>query len=131
AFSLRLMPKSRSDRDNYLSYLNANIEGLDWFDELGFTQGKLSTDTFEFMADFPKRFNGIGIKFVSDVSGLTHHILSNELVKENDKLRFELDQRNKFDNKAVKLYKEDNFIGFVKRGHHLFFHKIVNEEIDI
>ena len=131
AFSLRLMPKSRADRDKYLSYWNANIEGLDWFDELGFTQGKLATDTFEFMADFPKRFNGEGVQFVSDVAGLSHLKLPADVVKEGDKLRFELDKKNTFDSMAVNLFKGDYHIGCVKRGHHFFFHKTQNQEVDI
>ncbi len=131
AFSLRLMPKSRADRDRYLSFWNANIDGLDWFDELGFTQGKLATDTFEFMADFPKRFNGEGINFVSNIAGLTHLKLPSDVVSENDKLRFELDAKNLFDNLAVKVFKENIHIGYVKRGHHFFFHKVLNQEIDM
>lgn len=131
AFSLRLMPKSRADREKYLSFWNANIEGLDWFDELGFTQGKLATDTFEFIADFPKKFNGEGIQFVSNIAGLSHLKLSNNVVKENDKLRFELDPENKFDKMAVKIFKDDIHIGYVKRGHHIFFQKVQNQDIDI
>jgi len=131
AFSLRLMPKLRSDRNNYLSFWHADKHGLDWFDELGFTQGKLATDTFEFMADFPKRYNGQGITFLSNVAGLTHIKLPLSSVKVGDKLRFELDTSNEFDSKAVKLMKSNQLIGFVKRGHHFFFHKIKNTELDI
>jgi len=58
ALSLRLMPKTRADREGYLSFWKATNPDFDWFDELGFTQGKLATDTFEFLADFPKKNNG-------------------------------------------------------------------------
>lgn len=129
--SLRLMPKTRADRNNYLSFWNANVDGLDWFDELGFTQGELATDTFEFLAKYPKKYNGIGINFVSNIAALSHLTLSSDCVKIGDKLRFELDPENKFDKSAIKVFRDNDFIGYVKRGHNLFFHKVRNEEIDI
>jgi hypothetical protein len=131
AFSLRLFPQSRADRGRYLSFWDANIDGLDWFDELGFTQGKLATDTFEFMADFPKRYNGEGIKFISNIAGLSHIKVKNNIIEENDKLRFELEPKNVCDEMAVKIFKGENFIGYVKRGHNLFFQKILNSEVDL
>lgn len=131
AFSLRLMPKSRADRKEYLSFWNADIDNLDWFDELGFTQGILATDTFEFLAEFPKKYNGQGINFVSNIASLSHLNLSVESVSIGDKLRFVLDNKNPYDNTAVKLYKDDLYLGFVKRGHNLFFQKVKNDEVDI
>lgn len=131
ALTLRLMPKSRADRHDYLSFWNANLEGLDWFDELGFTQGELATDTFEFLGEFPKKYNGIGINFVSNIAALSHLNLANDCVEIGDKLRFKLDKENKFDEFAVKIFKGNNEIGFVKRGHNLFFQKVQNEEVDI
>ena len=131
ALSLRLMPKSRADRERYLSFWNADIEGLDWFDELGFTQGRLATDTFEFLAEFPKRYNGTGIHFVSDVAALTHLDLPIDCVNVGDKLSFELDANNTSDPMAVKLFKDNAHIGYVKKGHNIFFHKVKNDDVDI
>lgn len=130
-FSLRLMPKSRADRENYLAFWMANINGLDWFDELGFTQGILATDTFEFLAEFPKKYNGTGVAFISNIASLSHLDLSTDCINEGDKLRFVLDPTNKFDDKAVKLYENDLFIGYVKRGHNQFFYKVKPEEVEI
>lgn len=129
--SLRLMPKTRADRNSYLSFWNANVDGLDWFDELGFTQGELATDTFEFLAEYPKKYNGIGINFVSNIAALSHLKLAADCVTVGDKLRFELDSKNEYDKSAVKIFRADDFIGYVKRGHNLFFHKIRNDEVDI
>ena len=131
ALSLRLMPKSRLDRSDYLDFWEANNPEFDWFDELGFTQGKLATDTFEFLADFPKHYNGAGIKFVSNIASLTHLELPNEIVTVGDKLRFELDSDNDYDKDAVKLFKGDKHIGWVKRGHNYFFQKVSNSDVDI
>ncbi|MFN7098526.1 MAG: HIRAN domain-containing protein, partial [Gammaproteobacteria bacterium] len=131
ALTLRLMPKTRADRHDYLSFWNANVNGLDWFDELGFTQGELATDTFEFLAEYPKKYNGIGISFVSSVAALSHLKLATDCVNIGDKLRFELEPENKFDKAAVKIFKGNNLIGYAKRGHNLFFHKIKNDEVEI
>lgn len=131
ALSLRLMPKTRADRNNYLSFWSANIDGLDWFDELGFTQGELATDTFEFLAEYPKKHNGVGIKFISNIASLSHLQLTSDSVEIGDKLRFELEPENKFDKYAVRILRKKEFIGYVKRGHNLFFHKVRNEDVDI
>ena len=131
ALILRLMPKSRVDRKSYLSFWNADNDNYDWFDELGFTQGKLATDTFEFLAEFPKRFNGKGTGFVTDIASLSHNKLNANNVQLGDRLRFEMESNNKFDPNAIKLFKNDILLGYVKRGHNLFFKKIKNEEVNI
>lgn len=131
ALTLRLMPKTRADRHDYLSFWNANVNGLDWFDELGFTQGELATDTFEFLAEYPKKYNGIGINFVSSVAALSHLKLATDCVNIGDRLRFELEPDNKFDKTAVKIFKGNVLIGYAKRGHNLFFHKVKNDEVEI
>lgn len=131
ALSLRIMPKTRADRHDYLSFWNANIEGLDWFDELGFTQGELATDTFEFLAEYPKKHNGSGINFVSNIASFSHLQLSPECVSVGDKLNFEVEADNKFDGNAVKILKDNNILGYVKRGHNRFFQKVKNEELEI
>ena len=120
-FSLRLMPATRPDRENYLSFWDANNSTYDWFDELGFTQGRLATDNFEFLAEFP--YNVKGLRFVTDIASLSHHSLSIDQVSVNDKLKFELETNNPQDPDAVKVFKENNFIGYIKRGHTLFFKK--------
>jgi hypothetical protein len=117
--SLRLMPATRPDRENYLSFWDANNINYDWFDELGFTQGKLATDNFEFLAAFPYHENGL--KFVTDIAALTHIKVPNDKLFVNDELSFELDINNVKDSKAVKVFKEDIHIGYIKRGHNLFF----------
>lgn len=119
--SLRLMPKTRADRNVYLSFWNANVDGFDWFDELGFTQGELATDTFEFLAQYPKKHKGFGINFVSNVAALSHLKLAADCVEIGDKLRFEREPHNKFDANAVKIYKDTDLLGYIKRGHNLFF----------
>lgn len=118
-FSLRLMPEGRPDREQYLSFWDANNPKYDWFDELGFTQGRLATDNFEFLAEFP--YNNNDLRFVTDIAALTHNPLPLGKVKVGDKLRFELDINHLQDSNAVKVYKDSEFIGYIKRGHTFFF----------
>ncbi|MDZ4757677.1 MAG: hypothetical protein SGJ10_06000 [Bacteroidota bacterium] len=118
-FSLRLMPEGRPDREQYLSFWDANNPKYDWFDELGFTQGRLATDNFEFLAKLPYYDNNLG--FVTDIASLTHNPLPIDKVKQGDKLRFELDTNHLTDPSAVKVYKDSEFIGYIKRGHSFFF----------
>jgi hypothetical protein len=130
-FSLRLMPKTRLDRNDYLSFWNADNGDYDWFDELGFTQGKLATDNFEFLADFPQMYNGKGINFVSEVAALSHLNLDKNFISIGDSLKFEKETTNKFDPNAVKILKDEIFIGYVKKGHNLFFQKVKPENVEI
>jgi hypothetical protein len=130
-FSLRLMPKTRSDRNDYLSFWNADNMNYDWFDELGFTQGKLATDNFEFLAEFPQKYNGRGVNFVSEIASLSHSSIDKDSININDKLRFEKDLLNLFDEQAVKVFKDNLFIGYVKRGHNLFFQKAKLDTIEM
>lgn len=127
-FKMRLMSKSRPDRERFLSFWNADNPNYDWFDELGFTQGKLATDNFEFLADFPLIK---GITFVSDAAALTHNKVKNEDIEVNDSLSFVIDLKNEFDKDAVRLFKNDVNVGYVKRGHNKFFHKVTKEKLDI
>ncbi|WP_445725499.1 HIRAN domain-containing protein [Flavobacterium sp.] len=65
------------------------------------------------------------------MAALSHLKLATDCVNIGDKLRFELEPENKVDKSAVKIFKNSVCIGYVKRGHNLFFHKVKNEEIDI
>jgi len=118
-FSLRLMPESRADRNDYLNFWVASNADYDWFDELALTQGKLATDTFEFLGAYDYNINGF--QFVTDLAALSHVKPSVTLVEPNDELEFELEPGNVRDGYAVKIMKGATHIGYVKRGHNLYF----------
>jgi hypothetical protein len=119
--SLRLMPKDRPDRQNYLAFWEAQNE-KDPFTILGLTQAKSFTDNFEFLA----RYNPVSnLKFVTDLAGLSYEQLARDTVKVGDLLRYELDPDNKYDRYAVKVFKDKLFLGYFKKVHSrvLFKHK--------
>lgn len=66
-FGQRLIKTERSDIQKYLDFWNISKEYQnDKFYLLAYTQGMLSTDNFEFLADFhPKK----DLRFVSEICG--------------------------------------------------------------
>lgn len=124
-FSLRLMPAARPERRNFLDFWWTPANG-DWFDELAFTQGKLTSDTFEFLGLFqPGRINN----FVTDIAGLTHSNLNKEDLTEGEILSYQIeDKAEAFRGKAVALFNsQGKKIGYVKQVHNYFFLAATNK----
>ena len=120
-FGQRLIKTERPDVQKYLDYwaIDAKYKD-DKFYLLAHTQGILSTDNFEFLAEF----NPIkGLSFISEICGLSYTKISPDLLKIGEELRWELDKKNKYDVNAVRVYKGDTFLGNVKLIHCNVFHK--------
>lgn len=80
----------------------------------------LSTDNFEFLADFhPVK----GLRFVSEVCGLSHNKIEPGTVQTGDILTYELEKDNPKDPYAVKVLKGTKVLGYVKMVHSKVFHK--------
>ena len=95
---------------------------------LAHTQGLLATDNFEFLADYSPLKN---LSFTSEICGLSHNKIPSDVIKEGDELRWEYDSRNKYDNKAVKVFKKDTFLGYVKIVHSGVFYKNWRDKLKI
>lgn len=120
-FGQRLIKTERPDVQKYLDYwaIDAKYKD-DKFYLLAHTQGILSTDNFEFLAEF----NPIkGLSFISEICGLSYTKISPDLLKIGEELRWELDKKNKYDANAVRVYKGDTYLGNVKLVHCNVFHK--------
>lgn len=126
-FSNRLISKDRNDSLKNLNFWKVT-EKNDLFDILGLTQGKLSTDFFEFLAEFPYKK---GFSFITDVAGITHLNLEVNSVLEGDSLKFIPEPENKFDNDAIALFKKKTKIGYIKKIHNRFFKGLTNDKIQI
>ncbi|MDP2527554.1 hypothetical protein [Maribacter dokdonensis] len=125
--SQRIVKTERNDLSDYYSFWCVELsKKKDTYYMLAYTQGLLPTDNFEFLADFnPKK----GLKFISEIAGLTKtKIASNKLFK-GDKLDFELELDNIYDDNAVKLFKKGKYIGYVKLIHSRVFHRSKNSII--
>lgn len=119
-FGQRLIKSERTDQQKYLDFWDIDPKYKDdKYYLLAYTQGMQSNDNFEFLADF---YPVEGLSFVSEICGLSHLHLAPGTLSVGDKLYWELDAKNPYDKKAVKLFKGEKFIGYVKLVHSKIFH---------
>ena len=120
-FGQRLIKTERSDIQRYLDFWDIDSKYKeDKFYLLAYTQGMLSNDNFEFLADFhPIK----GLKFVSEICGLSHRKLSSGSLAVGERLFYELENRNPNDKFAVKVKRDKQVLGYVKMVHSKVFHK--------
>lgn len=128
-FAQRLMQTERADIQKYYDFWELDKEFLDdKYYMLAYTQGMLSTDNFEFLADFYPKFD---LRFVSEISGLSSKKLQAGTVDPEDELRWVKEPNNQFDKDAVMVFKGDTKIGYVKRIHNRVFHKNLKGKLKI
>lgn len=118
--SLRINDKERSDIQDYYKFWEVpEASQNDTYRLLAYTQGILPTDNFEFLAEY---YGVKGLRFVSEITGLSKTQLENDCIHEGDELEWKLELYNEFDSKAVALYKDGQKLGYVKRIHCHAFH---------
>jgi hypothetical protein len=120
-FGQRLIKIERTDSQRYLDFWDIDAKYKeDKYYLLAYTQGMLSNDNFEFLADFQPVKD---LKFVSEICGLSHSNLQAGTLTIGDKLNCELDKTNPKDKFAVKVKKGHLLIGYVKMVHSRVFYK--------
>ena len=120
-FGQRLIKTERSDSQKYLDFWDIDKKYQDdKFYMLAYTQGMLSTDNFEFLADF---YPVSGLCFVSEICGLSHAHIDPTAIMTDDILTYKLDKENSKDKYAVKVFKGNIELGYVKIIHSRVFHK--------
>lgn len=119
-FAQRLTNTERSDIQKYYDYWEILPSLKDnKFYVLAQTQGLLSTDNFEFIAEY---YPVKGLRFTSEVCGLTRRQLPSGTLHSGDILEWRLDRKNPYDKYAVQLLKDGVDIGYVKTIHSKVFH---------
>lgn len=120
-FSQRLVKSERNDLSNFYEFWKIDLDKkLDTYYMLVQTQGLIPIDNFEFLADFnPKK----GLNFITEIAGLTKTNVDPNSLFIGDDLSYKLDLDNEYDKYAVKLFKNNLFIGYVKLIHSKVFHK--------
>lgn len=120
-FGQRIVRSERNDIDDFYNFwkIDKTYKDDNYY-MLAYTQGILPIDNFEFLADFNPVSN---LSFITEISGLSKNQVSADLLVVGDKLRYELDSKNKYDSKAVKVFKNDLFLGYIKRIHCNVFSK--------
>lgn len=128
-FGQRLLKSERSDIQKFLDFWEIDPKFKDdKYYMLAYTQGMLSTDNFEFLADFHPIKD---LCFVSEISGLSATKLDSGVLMPGDLIRWELEKNNQFDKTAVKVFKESIFLGYVKLIHCKVFHKPSKNKLSI
>lgn len=119
-FGQRLVRAERADIQKYYDFWDLDKRYIDdKFYMLAYTQGLLSTDNFEFLADFnPKKV----LCFISEICSLSIQELPQNIVSHGDELRWVREPKNEYDSNAVKVFKDNDFIGYVKKIHNRVFY---------
>lgn len=120
-FGQRIMKSERSDISDFYDFWEIDTKFKDdKFYLLAHTQGLNPTDNFEFLADYnPNK----SLRFLTDLASLSTLKLSADSVKPGDILTYKLESENSFDNKAVKVFKGDKAVGYIKKIHSRVFYK--------
>jgi hypothetical protein len=128
-FAQRLIKSERPDIQNFYDFWEIEPKYKeDKFYLLGHTQGLLPTDNFEFLADYK---TVEGLHFLTEIAGLSTYKLPIDTLSVGDSLRFEIDKENKHDKEAVKIFKDEREVGYVKKIHCRVFHKPGAEKLKI
>lgn len=128
-FAKRLINSERTDIKELLDFWEINPKYKnDILYMLAMTQGKMQTDSFEFLALF-RPTNGVC--FVTDVAGLNYRNFDLGRIKEGTLLSFEKEPNNSRDSKAVKVLFRNEVVGYIKRGHNEFFYGENSDKIKI
>lgn len=116
----RINDGERSDIQSYYDFWEVpKTAQKDTYRLLAYTQGILPTDNFEFLAEY---YGVRGVRFVSELTGLSQAQLDNDVLHEGDSLEWRLEPNNEFDSKAVALFKDGRMLGHVKRIHSRVFY---------
>lgn len=128
-FAQRLTKAERPDIQEFYSFWDiAPQHEQDRFYLLGHTQGLLPTDNFEFLADYKPVPD---LKFMTELAGLSKYQLPNDALKAGDILRYELEPQNQFDQEAVKIFRDQLEVGYIKKVHCRVFHKVDAESLSL
>jgi len=128
-FSQRLMKKERTDISSFYNFWEIDPKYADDnYYILAHTQGLLLTDNFEFLADFnPVK----GLNFVSEIAGLSKQNIKKGIIENGDILNFQKEPTNEYDRNALKVYKDDFFLGYIKKVHNKVFYKKNGEKLKL
>ncbi|MDR0574739.1 MAG: hypothetical protein LBG96_12040 [Tannerella sp.] len=120
-FGQRLTKSEREDIRKYYDFWEIQPECKDdKYYLLAHTQGLLATDNFEFLADYMPQKD---LSFTSEICGLSHNKIKADVIAAGDILQWEYEKNNRYDPKAVKIFKDGNFVGYVKTVHSSVFYK--------
>ena len=128
-FSQRLIKSERSDISDFFDFWEIDSKYKDdKYYLLAHTQGLNPADNFEFLADYNPNNS---LRFLTDIASLSKQGLPANSIKVGDILSYSLEENNPFDKDAVKVFKGNIEVGYIKKIHSRVFHKYKNNKLDI
>ncbi len=126
-FGQRLTKNERPDINSFYKFWEVDADkAQDKFYLLGKTQGLVSTDNFEFLADYKLV---PGLHFLTEIAGLSKLQLPKGTFQIGEELQYELEPDNTKDKLAVKLLKHGREVGYIKKYHSKVFHDAGNSRL--
>ena len=128
-FAQRLTNNARKDIFILHDFWEVNKEKInDKFYLLGKTQGLTNSDSYEFLADYNLIPN---LNFITEIAGLSKNNIPINAIQIGDNLGYELELDNKYDKYAVKVFKDNVELGWVKTIHNKIFHLKTDNHLKI
>ncbi len=120
-FGQRLTKTDRPDIQSFFKFWEVDeTKAQDKFYLLGKTQGLIPTDNFEFLAEYHLTSD---IHFLTELASLSQLQLPKGTLQINDELHFEKEPTNSNDPFAVKVFKGDKEVGYIKKIHSKVFYE--------
>jgi hypothetical protein len=120
-FGQRIIKSERSDIQDFLDFWEVEHKFKDEkFYLLAHTQGLSPTDNFEFLADYNRVKS---LRFLTDLASLSVLKLPAGSIQKGDLLTYRLEKNNPYDKEAVKVFKGDKHVGYIKKIHSKVFHR--------
>lgn len=128
-FRQRLIKSERSDISDFFDFWEIDSKYKDdKYYLLAHTQGLTPADNFEFLADYNPNPS---LRFLTDIASLSSQQLPANSIKTGKFLSYSLEQNNEYDNKAVRVFKGDLEIGYIKKIHSRVFHKLKERKLKL
>lgn len=120
-FGQRLTKLERPDIQSFFKFWEVEeSKAQDKFYLLGKTQGLIPTDNFEFLADYHLTPD---IHFLTELASLSQLELPKGTLQIGDTLSFEKEPTNENDKYAIKVFKGDVEVGYIKKIHSKVFYE--------
>lgn len=127
--SQRLNDARRTDIQQYYDFWEVPKECIgNTYRLLAYTGGMLPTDSFEFLADFEDVRN---LSLVTEMAGLSVSNLAHGELQEGDQLTWKLEPDNPHDKDAVRIYKGEKPMGYIKKIHNRLFHREDSDSLSV
>jgi len=128
-FAQRLTKPERMDIQSFYDFWEIEPQYKDdKYYLLAHTQGLSTTDNFEFLADYNPVNN---LHFLTELANISKKQLPIRSIKTGESLNYHLEPANDRDSYAVKIIKEGNEIGYIKKIHCKVFHKSGAEKLKL